>query len=250
MPLNCSTLALQSAPPALTTASGPIHRSVTLEKLFATPQTNKTTLWYSIDLFAEANDLIFQVANALAGLELRETLLQQGANALPERWIPEIEHRVIANGERGLDRVQLARGDVEGLAEGKPRRVRHDDVPEGVHATAPRSASHLLELVWNQHATATAIPFAHAANDDGARRHVDAQSKGVSGEDDLHQAASEEHLDELLQDREQPSMVEPNPLAGEGHHGLDLLQFPVLRAHSRQNGLDRLVDETHLAFGD
>src|SRR4051812_10148942 len=117
---------------------------------------------------------------------------------------------------------------------------------EGVHATAPRPSGHLLELVRNQHATAAAIPLAHATDDDGARRHVDAQGQGVGGEDHLHQTAREENLDELLEDWEQPGVVESDALASEGAHGLDLLKLPIFWTHPRQDGLDRLVDQTNL----
>src|SRR5829696_3979085 len=123
--------------------------------------------------------------------------------------------------------MQFAGGDVEGFAEGKPGRVRNDDMPKRVHATAPRSASHLLELIRDQHATAAAIPFAHTTDDDRARWHVYAESEGIGGEDDLHQPASEKHLDELLQNREQTCVVEADSLARQGRHCLNLLQFPV-----------------------
>ena len=46
-----------------------------------------------------------------------------------------------------------------------------------------------------------------------ARRHVDAQRQRVGGEDDLHQPAREEHLDQLLEDRQQPGVVEADALA-------------------------------------
>ena len=49
---------------------------------------------------------------------------------------------------------------------------------------------------------------------------------------------------------QQPGVVEADPLASEGDHGLDLLELPIFGAHPRQDGLDRLVDETNLAFGD
>src|SRR4051794_17403552 len=142
VPMNARSLTLQPAFLALRGSQRPIDTAVILEKLFATLQTDKTALGNPIDLFAEGDDLIFQVPNSLAGLELRQALLQQGAHPLPKRGVPEIEHCVVANGERGLDRVELAGSDVEGLAEGKPGRVGHDDVPEGVHATAARPACH------------------------------------------------------------------------------------------------------------
>jgi hypothetical protein len=77
-----------------------IDSAVVLEQLLAALQPDQTALRNAVDLLADGNDLIFQVANTLAGLELSKALLKQGANPLPKGRIPEVEDRVVADGER------------------------------------------------------------------------------------------------------------------------------------------------------
>jgi hypothetical protein len=101
-------------------------------------------------------------------------------------------------------------------------------VAEGVHPAPPGPAGHLLELVGDQSPAAAAVPLAHPADDDAAGRHVDTEGECVGREDDLHQAAGEEHLDQLLQDWQQPGVVEADPLPGEVRDERDLGQLAVL----------------------
>ncbi len=150
------------------------------------------------------------------------------ADAVAVGRIPEVEDGVVADGEGGPDRLQGTGADLQGVAEGDPGRIGHDDMAEGVHAPASGAAGHLLELVGDQRAAAAAVPLAHPADNHRPGRHVDAEGEGVGREDDLHQAAAEKDLDELLEQGQESGVVEADALAGEGGDGLDLLQFLVL----------------------
>ena len=243
-------LPFEAALLVLSRGQGTVGPPVIFEQLVAGVQPDKASLRDAVDLLAHGDDLVLQAADALAALELGQALLQQCPHALPVRGIPEVEDGVVADGEGGAHRVQLAGGDVERFAKREPGGVGDDDVAEGVHAASPGAASHLLELVGNQHAAAAAVPLAHAADDDGARRHVDAERQRVGGEDDLHQAPRKQDFHQLLQNGQQPGVVEPDPLARQGGDRLNLLELLILRAQTRQDGLDGLLDEVELAGGD
>ncbi len=113
---------------------------------------------------------------------------------------------------------------------------------ECVHATAAGPAGHLLELVRDEHPSPPAVPLAHPADHDRASGHVDAQGERVGGEDHLHQPPREEHLDQLLEQRQQPGVVETDPFLGEGGDQANLLEFAILGAQAAEQILDDGVD--------
>jgi hypothetical protein len=76
---------------------------------------------------------------------------------------------------------------------------------------APFASSQLLVLVGSEQPHLLAVELAQAADDDTARRHIDAQRQRVRREDRLEVAAREERLHPQLQRGEQPGVVEPQP---------------------------------------
>ena len=71
-----SPLALQPALLVLGGGQRAIDAPVVLEQLVAAVQTDQAALRNAVDLFADLDDLVFQLADALAGLELGQALLQ------------------------------------------------------------------------------------------------------------------------------------------------------------------------------
>src|SRR5690606_15647507 len=165
-------------------------------------------------LCLDLDDVVLDDADALARLVLGQAPLEHLADTFAARRVPEIQHRVVAERERRLHRVQLASRDRHRFPDGDDRRVGAHDLAVGVHAAAPGTTGHLLELVRDEDATTAAVPLGHAADNDGSRGHVDAECEGVGREDDLHEAAGEEDLHELLQDREQSGVMKADALPG------------------------------------
>ena len=179
--------------PALFVLGGgqcPHQAPVFLQKIVAAFEPDQAAVGSPGDIATDLDDVVFQLADALGGLELGQALEEHVAHAVAMRRVPEIQHGVVADGEGRPHRVERPGGDAQRLAEGEPRRIGHDHVAVGVHAAAPGPAGHLLELVRDEHARPPAVPLAHPADDDRARGHVDAEREGVGGEDDLHQPAA------------------------------------------------------------
>src|SRR5680860_1256006 len=116
---------------------------------------------------------------------------------------------------------------------------------ELIHATAPSPARHLLELVGNQRPPLPSIPLAHAADDDRTGRHVDTEGEGVRGEHNLHQSPAEQHLDKLLEYRQETGMMKADALAGKPGDDLNLGKLAIFRAQAFMVGVEP-VSYTHL----
>jgi hypothetical protein len=56
----------------------------------------------------------------------------------------------------------------------------------------------------------SAVVLAQAVEHHGARRHVDAHGEGLGGEEHPQQPAGEAHLHQLLDQREQACVVQPD----------------------------------------
>ena len=67
-----------------------------------------------------------------------------------------------------------------------------------------------------------AVVLARAVKHDRLCRHVHAHGKGLRGEQDLDEAAGEEHFHDFLHDREQPAMVYAHAAREHGAHEKDL----------------------------
>ncbi len=226
--LGFGKLILEAALLVLGGGQGPVQAAVVVQQFVAGVEADQAAPGGADNVAADLDDVVLKLADPLAGLELGQALLEHVTDAVAVGRIPEVEDGVVADREGGPDGLQRPGGDLQGIAEGDPGRVGHDDVAEGVHAAATGAAGHLLELVGDQGAAAPAVPLAHPADDHGPGRHVDAEGEGVGREDDLHQAAPKENFDQLLEQGQQAGVVEADALPGEGRDGLDLLQLPVL----------------------
>jgi len=76
------------------------------------------------------------------------------------------------------------------------------------------------------------------------------RARGVGREDDLHQAPREQHLDELLEHRQQAGVVEADALARQARDDLDLVELAVLLAQCRDVGVEDVRDLRGLLGGD
>ena len=98
------------------------------------------------------------------------------------------------NDERsGYVRVRGEAGDRARVEPGLPQ---HDRVALDVDAAATRTTGELGVLPRRDVGVGLAVPLAQLLQHHGAGGHVDAQGKGLGGEDDLDQAAGEQFLDD------------------------------------------------------
>ena len=116
---------------------------------------------------------------------------------------PGLEGRA-ASGHHGPDRLGTLRISI--------RKIDH--VATIVLASPAGSPRHLniLVRVENPHSVGDVVVLAKAGEDHGLCRHIDTYGEGLRGEEDLHEAAGEQDLHALLQNRHETAVVKRDAL--------------------------------------
>ena len=169
----------------------------------------------------ERVDIRLRLANALEVLILAERRLDTPAQDFRGRAGREEErHRAVPELELALDRLGRAVDHPENVLESVAGIEGDDARAFGIDPATPRPARHLSQLVVRKGAKPTVRPLGQALQDDRPGRHVDAERHRLRREDDLAEPALEEQLDEPLEARQDPGVVEPDTEAQRLEHTL------------------------------
>jgi len=106
----------------------------------------------------------------------------------------------------------------------------HDHDTAIVKTTASSAPTHLDKLARRQVAELVAVPLLHGGEHDGARGHVEANTKCLCRKEHFEQALLEQDLNDLLENRQQSAMVDADAAAQQWEDVLNLRQRAVLRA--------------------
>mmetsp|Transcript_20675 Transcript_20675/g.66543 ORF Transcript_20675/g.66543 Transcript_20675/m.66543 type:complete len:612 (-) Transcript_20675:398-2233(-) len=168
-----------------------------------------------------------QVGLRLLQLEGVEGLCDQvldvcrlGADAVEQHVVREVE----ARGER----VRLASKHLPHLCQvGRAVDHRHDR-PSRVEPPPARAAAHLDVLARGEVPEGGAVELGQLGEDDGLGGHVEAHGEGLGREEELDEPLLEEDLDELLEQRQEPRVVDGDAPLEQRQHLLDLRQHLVV----------------------
>src|SRR5581483_11010445 len=181
-------------------------------------------------LVVDRAQLVVQRLHLVVELELAQRGREQVREALGRlrTGVPEVEHRVVPERERALDRQQLAGTDRDRLLGGDPRGVRDDRDTPRVEPAPTCAPGELLVLVRRQRATRFAVELGQLADDHGLGRHVDAERQRVGREDDLQEPAVEQLLYQHLQYRQHTGVVEADAQRQQPRQRADLVERTVI----------------------
>ena len=143
----------------------------------------------------------FEPHDVAVGLVLRERQVQQVVRLIARVGAHEVGGHVVRRPERRGERERSARRKPGDLVEGHERRPQHDRVADRVDASPPGATGELRVLARRQELVALARELRELLDDDGTRRHVDAEREGLGREDDLDEPFDEAGLDGLLERR-------------------------------------------------
>ena len=90
--------------------------------------------------------------------------------------------------------------------------------------------SYLNVLSRSDQSVGLSVVLPQRGEDAGLRRHVDAHSEGLRGEQDLQQPLLEQNLDGFLDDRKQSSMMDAHSPNQQWQHALHLRDIPIVHA--------------------
>merc|ERR1719375_729694 len=195
-----------------------------------------------LGLFLELQCEALHLREGAVGLELAVRLADEGLRLGPLRP-HEVDYHVVAEVKARVERVRRALNHPPGYS-GFHLRVQHqDDDPPVVQAPPPRPPAHLDVLAPGDPPEALAVELARAGEHDRLRRHVQARREGFSREKALQQALLEQHLHGLLQDGQQPGVVDADAAPQQGQHAHDLGQPPVLPGEALHGVAEDAVDQ-------
>jgi hypothetical protein len=86
--------------------------TVVVEQLVSALVADKAAPRHAGDLGADLEDVVLQLADPLAGLELGQTLPEHLADAVSTRRVPQVQDRVVPDGEGRSDRLKVAPCDL------------------------------------------------------------------------------------------------------------------------------------------
>ena len=156
--------------------------------------------------------LRLQPADLAEVLELGE----RGLDDAPDRrlvahGLEQERRRAVAEPELAFDRLGRAVDDGQDVGHAVAGVERDDALAHGVDAAAAGPSGHLGQLVVGEAAEAAVGPLGDALEHDAARRHVDAETHRLGGEDDPDQPALEEQLGQPLEAGQDPGVVNADP---------------------------------------
>mmetsp|Transcript_75971 Transcript_75971/g.232526 ORF Transcript_75971/g.232526 Transcript_75971/m.232526 type:complete len:553 (-) Transcript_75971:769-2427(-) len=122
--------------------------------------------------------------------------------------------------------------------------VEHDDRQAAVVLAAPSGApGHLDVLAGEQHAVLQTVPLPRVREDHRLGGHVDAHGERLGRKQDFDQRLLEKNLYDLLEHREEASVVDAEAAAQQRQHALHLRKLAVLVAQRHDRVVEHLVDE-------
>jgi hypothetical protein len=120
----------------------------------------------------------------------------------------QVHGHVVGGPERRRQLVRPGRGERGDPLEIDPvLLIDHDRVAQFVDATTAGPPGQLRVLAGGQQLVPLSLELEQILDDDGLRRHVDAERERLRGEDQLDEPALEELLHRLLVQGEHPSVM-------------------------------------------
>src|SRR2546427_448508 len=157
----------------------------------------------------EGPDLALHLTDALEVLVLAERRLDPPPEGLRRRAGGEEKRGgAVAELELALDRLRRAVHDAEEVLDAVARVEGDHALALGVDPAAACAPRHLGQLVVRQRTEAAVGSLGDALEHDAARRHVDSERHRLGRENDLAEPTLEGELDEPLDARQDPGVME------------------------------------------
>ena len=198
------------------------------------------------ELRLSAIDARFELHDVAIGLILGEREVEQMAGAVGRVRAHEVGRHVVCRAERARELEAARHGQRGHLLEGDERTPQANGITQVVDASPPGPARELVVRRRGEELVVVTGELGELLDDHRPGRHVDADSEGLGGEDDLHQPFGEAGLDRLLERWHHAGVVggdarfEPGQEAAVPEHG------EVAVVHAIEPGGDELADAVAL----
>ena len=149
----------------------------------------------------------FEPHDITIGLILGERQVQEVVGLVAGVGAHEIRSHVVGRTERRAEMERGTAGEFGDLVEAHPWRPHHHCGPEVVDASTTRPSGELGVLAGREPFVALARELGELLDHHGARRHVDANGQGLSGENHLHESLDEARFDDFFHGRHHPGMM-------------------------------------------